>query len=156
MRSSGVGAAAAGLAKAAAQCPILGALRAYVDEEVRKMISWLAGMSGLLLLLTGGATEALIDATRQPNNPVVGPVHSRPIGGLQLDVEPRRAQVFVDGAYAGVVGDFRGYYNHLALPAGLHRIEVLTPGFLPLIFEVMVVPDRTVTYRWSLQEAPGE
>lgn len=119
------------------------------------MISWLVG-SGLLLLLTGGATESLIGATQQPNSPVVDVVPSRPIGGLQLDLQPRRAQVFVDGAYAGLVDDFRGYYQHLALPAGLHRIEVLTPGYLPLIFEVMVVPDRTTTHRWSLQEAPRQ
>src|SRR5688572_29054735 len=114
------------------------------------MISWLAGMSGLVLLLSGSAPEALLDAMRQPNNPVA--VQSRPIGGVQLDLEPRRAQVFVDGAYMGLVDDYRGYYGHLALPAGWHRIEVLTPGYVPLIFDVMVVPDRTVTYRWSLQE----
>src|SRR5207249_1377869 len=33
-----------------------------------------------------------------------------PIGGLQLDVEPRRTQVYVDGFFAGLVGDFSGYY----------------------------------------------
>jgi hypothetical protein len=32
---------------------------------------------------------------------------ARPIGGVQLDLEPRRAQVFVDGAYAGIVDDWR-------------------------------------------------
>lgn len=118
------------------------------------MISWLAGMSGLLLLLTGGATDPLIGSVGQPNNLIVAPVESRPIGGLQLDLEPRCAQVFVDGAYAGLVDNFSGYYRHLALPAGLHRLEVFTPGYLPLIFEVTVVPDRTITYRRSLQEAP--
>jgi hypothetical protein len=118
------------------------------------MISWLAGMSGLLLLLTGSGTDALVGTARQPNNPVTQPVQSRPVGGVQLDVEPRRAQVFVDGDYAGLVDDFRGYYRHLSLPAGVHLIEVLTPGYLPLTFEVTVVPGRTITYRWSLEEAP--
>ncbi len=77
------------------------------------MISWLAGMS-LFLLLTGGTTDALIGASRQSTNPVVQAGQSRPMGGVQLDLEPRRAQVFVDGVYAGVVDDFRGYYGHLA------------------------------------------
>ena len=64
----------------------------------------------------------------------------------------RRAQVFVDGAYAGIVDDFRGYYQHLTLPAGRHRFEIFTSGYMPLMFELTVVPDRTVTYRWSLQD----
>ena len=95
------------------------------------MMWWVAGMSSLLLLLTGGATETLTGATRQVSNAVQSD-QSRPVGGVQLDVEPRRAQVFVDGAYAGVVDDFRVYYQHLTLPAGHHRIVVLTsPGLTP-------------------------
>ena len=115
------------------------------------MMCWFAGMSGLLLLLTGGPTETLTGATRQASNAVQSD-QSRPAGGVQLDVEPRRAQVFVDGAYAGIVDDFRGYYQHLMLPAGRHRFEIFTSGYMPLIFELTVVPDRTVTYRWSLQD----
>jgi PEGA domain len=118
------------------------------------MVNWLAGMGGLLLLLTGGATDAPSGTTQTLNPPAVQPAQSRPIGGVQLDLEPRGAQVFVDGAYAGLVDDFRGYYQHLALPAGRHGIEVLTPGYVPLIFDVTVVPDRTITYRRSLEEAP--
>jgi hypothetical protein len=116
------------------------------------MISWLAGMSGLLLLLSGGSTESVIGAARQLNNPAVQPAPSRPTGGVQLDVEPRRTQVFVDGEYAGVVDQFRGYYQHLALPAGRHSIELVTSGYIPLIFDVTVVPGRTIAYRWTLQD----
>ena len=115
------------------------------------MISWFVGMSGLLWMLSGGADAG---SMAQLNNQAARPGQMRPIGGVQLDLEPRRAQVFVDGAYAGVVDDFRGYYRHLALPAGPHLIEVFTAGYMPLTFETMVVPDRTITYRWSLQEAP--
>lgn len=118
------------------------------------MVNWLVGMGGLLLLLTGGATDPLPGTTQERNTPVVRTAEVRPVGGVQLDLQPRRAQVFVDGAYAGLVDDFRGYYQHLALPAGLHRIEVLTAGYMPLIFDVTVVPDRTITYRSSLEEAP--
>jgi hypothetical protein len=115
------------------------------------MMCWFAGMSSLLLLLSGNATASLTGTTRQAGNTVQSD-QSRPVGGVQLDVEPRRAQVFVDGAYKGIVDDFRGYYQHLTLPAGRHRIEVLESGYLPLIFHVTVVPDRTITYRWSLQD----
>jgi hypothetical protein len=120
------------------------------------MMCWLAGMSGLLLLLTGGVTDAQNAANRQPTNPAVQANESRPVGGVQLDLEPRRAQVFVDDddTSAGRVDDFTGYYHPLMLPAGRHRIEVLTPGYMPLILRVMVVPGRTITYRQTLQEAP--
>jgi hypothetical protein len=117
------------------------------------MVNWLVGMGGLLLL-TGNPTHPLSEATQTLNPPVVGSAQSRPIGGVQLDLEPRRAQVFVDGAYAGLVDDFSGYYQHLSLPSGFHRIEVLTDGYVPLIFDVAVVPARVITYRQSLAEAP--
>lgn len=42
---------------------------------------------------------------------VVPPPEGAPIGGLQLDVQPWRAQVYVYGAYVGLVDDFNGYYQ---------------------------------------------
>ena len=71
-------------------------------------------------------------------------------GGLQLDVEPRRALVYADGWYVGVVNDFRGYYQHLEIGAGSHVIEIVAPDYDPLIIRVTVSPGRTTTYRGSL------
>jgi hypothetical protein len=79
----------------------------------------------------------------------------RPIGGLQLDVEPRRALVYVDGSYVGSVDDFSGYYHHLDLPAGPHAIELVADAYEPLLVDVMVTPGRTTTYRQSLNRSPG-
>jgi hypothetical protein len=112
------------------------------------MLCWLAATGSVLLLLSGAAGDQLTAAER--NSPAVQPAQARPMGGVQLALEPRRAQVFVDGQYAGLVDDFAGYYRHLRLPAGDHRIEVFASGYLPLIFDVTVVPDRTITYRQSL------
>jgi hypothetical protein len=70
-----------------------------------------------------------------------------PSGGLQLDFEPRRALVYVDGSHVGRVYDFSGYYRHLELPAGPHRVELVTPGYDPLFLDVVVAPGRTTTYR---------
>jgi hypothetical protein len=78
-----------------------------------------------------------------------------PTGGLQLDIQPWRAQAYVDGWYAGVVGDFTGYYHHLDLPAGPHRLEILAPDYQPLVIDVMVSPGQTTTYRGTLTFAPG-
>ena len=82
--------------------------------------------------------------------PALLPSDGRPEGGLQLDVEPRRALVYVDGLYAGVVDRFSGYYHHLDLAAGPHRIELVASDYDPLIVDVMVTPGRTTTYRGSL------
>jgi hypothetical protein len=71
-------------------------------------------------------------------------------GGLQLDVEPRRAQVYADGWYVGLVDDFSGYYHHLEIGAGPHVIEIVAPDYAPLIIQVTVSPGRTTTYRGSL------
>jgi hypothetical protein len=114
-----------------------------------QMMSWLAATSTVLLMLSGAAVDRLTAATER-NSQAVQSAPPRAMGGLQLALEPRRAQVFVDGLFAGLVDDFAGYYRHLRLPAGNHRIEVIASGYLPLIFDVTVIPDRTITYRQSL------
>lgn len=76
-------------------------------------------------------------------------------GGLQLDIEPRRALVYADGWYVGVVDQFSGYYRHLEVGAGSHTIEIVAMDFEPLVFDVAISPGRTTTYRGSLQRAAG-
>jgi hypothetical protein len=76
-------------------------------------------------------------------------------GGVQLDVQPWRAQVYVDGSYVGVVSDFTGYYHHLEVSAGPHVIAIVTPDYEPLIFDIFVSPGRVTTYRGTLRVASG-
>jgi hypothetical protein len=83
------------------------------------------------------------------------PLEGAPIGGVQLDIDPRRAQVFVDGTYAGLVEEFSGYFHHLELPAGPHDISVVASGYEPLSFHVLVSPGATLTQRASLSRAYG-
>jgi len=78
-----------------------------------------------------------------------------PLGGLQLDIEPRRALVYVDGWYVGVVDQFSGYYRHLDMGGGTHTFEIIAPDYEPLAFEIAISPGRTITYRGSLQRASG-
>ena len=68
------------------------------------------------------------------------PLEGAPLGGVQLDVEPRRAQVFVDGSYAGLVEEFSGYFHHLEVPAGPHDISIVADGYEPLSLHVIVSP----------------
>jgi hypothetical protein len=73
-------------------------------------------------------------------------------GGVQLDVQPWRAQVYVDGAYVGVVDDFKGYYRHLELGAGPHVIMIVMPDYDPLIVDMLVSPGQ-VSMRGTLNLA---
>jgi hypothetical protein len=71
-------------------------------------------------------------------------------GGLRLEVTPKTAQVYVDGAYAGVVDDFNGHFQHLDLTPGGHRIEVRQPGFQTLTIEPYIQPDHTTDFKGAL------
>ena len=89
------------------------------------------------------------------DQPYDQPYDQELIGGVQLDVQPWRAEVYVDGAYAGVVENFRGYYQHLDLVAGPHMISIFAPGYNPLFFEVVVSPRQTTTFRGTLTRTSG-
>jgi hypothetical protein len=68
-----------------------------------------------------------------------------------LDVTPRDAAVHVDGYYAGIVDDFDGSLQRLALEPGPHRVEIVAPGYESIVFEVNVRPYQTVQYRGDMR-----
>lgn len=109
-------------------------------------------VAGLFLLIAVSATSALVAQGPTPPSPAAASVQ-RPAGGLQIDVQPRRALVFVDGMPMGRVDQYSGYYKHLTLPAGYHFVEILESGYWPVAFNITIVPDRTLKYRAELQEA---
>jgi hypothetical protein len=74
-------------------------------------------------------------------------------GGLRLEIKPKTAQVFVDGAYAGVVDHYDGHFQHLNLMPGSHQIEVRAPGFQTLSFETYIQPDHTTDYKAAMVPA---
>jgi hypothetical protein len=75
-------------------------------------------------------------------------------GALRLKVKPRDASVYVDGYFAGRVDDFDGVFQKLRLEPGPHRVELRQDGFEPLLFEVRIQPDKTLTYTGELKQTP--
>jgi hypothetical protein len=73
-----------------------------------------------------------------------------PTGELRLQVRPRDAQVFIDGAYAGTVDDFDGTFQSLRLEEGEYNVQLVLPGYAPLEFDVHIIPGEKVTYRGDL------
>ncbi|MFZ3211350.1 MAG: PEGA domain-containing protein [Terriglobales bacterium] len=57
---------------------------------------------------------------------------------VKIDVNPSRAAVFVDGAFAGHVGEFKGGERALLIAPGAHRIKIALPGYQ--IFETDINP----------------
>ncbi|MEE2965669.1 MAG: hypothetical protein VX427_16190 [Acidobacteriota bacterium] len=71
-------------------------------------------------------------------------------GSLRLKVQPRFGEVFVDGYYVGVVNDYDGIFQRLRLEEGPHHIEIIETGFVPLEFDVLILPGETITYEGYL------
>ena len=76
------------------------------------------------------------------------------IGGIRLKIQPRDAQVFVDGYYAGLVDDFDGTFQSLRLEQGGHKIEIHMPGFEDLELDVHVQSGKTMTLQENLRPRP--
>ena len=70
-------------------------------------------------------------------------------------MSPVDAEVWVDGFYAGVVDDFDGTFQSLRLESGGYRIEIVAPGYEPLVFDVRITPGRKTTYRGDLIRSIG-
>lgn len=78
------------------------------------------------------------------------PVSEEPAAGtlrLELTGAGGGSQVYVEGYFVGTLDDVNG---ELRLPPGPHRIEVRASGQEPLSFEVIIVADRSITYRATL------
>ena len=72
------------------------------------------------------------------------------VGRLRLQVQPRDAEVFIDGYYAGQVDDFDGRLQGLTLETGGYSVEIRKPGWETLTFDVRVTPGRTTNYKGEL------
>ena len=65
-------------------------------------------------------------------------------GGVRIQGAPRNAEVYVDGAYAGIVDDYDGVFQRLDLEPGSHEIEIRTAG-RPLTYDVNLTAGQTLT-----------
>ncbi|HVQ13244.1 MAG TPA: PEGA domain-containing protein [Vicinamibacterales bacterium] len=76
---------------------------------------------------------------------------------VRLQVEPREAEVFVDGYYAGTVDDFDGTFQRLRVEPGDHEVEVFLPGHRSYQQKVYLQPGKTFNVRHEMETlAPGD
>jgi PEGA domain len=72
-------------------------------------------------------------------------------GSLRLKIDPKQAQVYIDGYYVGLVDSFDGAFQKLGIEGGGHRVELKAEGYEPLQFEVLITPGETVTYKGEMK-----
>jgi hypothetical protein len=81
-----------------------------------------------------------------------GGYSGQPYGGLRIDLPQRDAEVYVDGYFVGTVDNFDGRMQQANMEAGPHQIEIRSPEFEPIQFNVNIEPGRTITYRGAMRQ----
>jgi hypothetical protein len=82
------------------------------------------------------------------------PLRYNDFGALDLNVRPKKTEVWVDGQYVGTAGQFDGYPGHLWLGDGRHELIFYNQGFATVRREVKVL--EGVVLDISHRMAPGE
>ncbi len=72
-------------------------------------------------------------------------------GGASFDIQPADANLFVDGQYVGVVGNFGPSSEPLTLEPGQHRIAIQREGYRPLEWDVTIEAGQVIPYRGVLE-----
>ena len=81
--------------------------------------------------------------------------HASSYGRLDLNVKPKKTtQVFIDGKYVGVAGNFDGWPDHLWLERDTYELILYNPGYETIVRHVEVQPGVTIDIRETMQ--PGE
>jgi len=72
-------------------------------------------------------------------------------GGMSFEIQPSNAQVYVDGRYVGIVGQFSPTSQPLGLTAGRHHIQITAPGYRTMDFDADIVAGEVVPYQGTLE-----
>lgn len=75
------------------------------------------------------------------------------LGGLDLNVKPKKTEVYVDGNYIGLAKAFDGWPEYLWLPRGTYQLIFHNPGYQTVERELTVYPGVVLDVR--VQMAPG-
>lgn len=73
------------------------------------------------------------------------------LGEARLQVQPRHAQVFIDGYYVGVVDDFDGWSQRLRVEPGEHELEIYLEGYRSYRQKLLFRPGATLRIEHVLQ-----
>lgn len=100
-----------------------------------------------------GAPFEILPSTPQTESRTAPDEQLSQSGVLELEIEPRTADVYVDGFFVGTADDV--VQNGLVLRAGHHWVDVRSPGYDTLTLQVNIVIGQYVRYRRDLRLASG-
>jgi hypothetical protein len=71
---------------------------------------------------------------------------------LRLDIQPKRAAVFVDGSYMGHGGDFGGHFHSMLVSPGKHHLKVTLGGYKPYETDIDEVASSKSQMKIALEQ----
>jgi PEGA domain-containing protein len=76
---------------------------------------------------------------------------------LRIEVEPKDAEVYLDGYYGGIVDDFDGVFQRLRTSPGEHDLTLFHDGYRTVTQHVYLSPGSTFKVKLAMERlAPGE
>lgn len=72
---------------------------------------------------------------------------------FRLDIQPKRAAVFIDDAYVGHGGDFGGRFHSMLVAPGKHRLKVTLEGYRTYESEINPVANEKSRMKIALEKA---
>jgi hypothetical protein len=87
----------------------------------------------------------------QPGNSIDAQPAQANTGGLSFEITPNTAQLFIDGALVGTVGQFTPTSQPLGLTAGRHHVEVRASGYQTMSFDVDITAGQVIPYQGTME-----
>jgi hypothetical protein len=78
---------------------------------------------------------------------------AEPDSAVRLEVNPKEAEVYVDGFYAGIVDDFDGVFQRLRLPPGQHELILYHDGYRTAHQTMYLAADSTFKVHFNMEKA---
>jgi hypothetical protein len=72
---------------------------------------------------------------------------------LRLDIQPKRAAVFVDDGYMGHGGDFGGRFHSMLVSPGKHRLKITLDGYKTYETEIDAVASNKSQMKIALEKS---
>ncbi len=78
-----------------------------------------------------------------------------PSADLRIQVQPKQAEVYIDGYLVGTVDSFDGVFQRLDVPLGEHEITIYSPGYRTIAQRMLFRPRETYHIKDVMQPLPA-
>jgi hypothetical protein len=111
-----------------------------------------------ILVLAGVSTLTAVPVLAQYPYPPYGWGYRYDItGSARIQVDPEKAEVYVDGYFVGIADDFDGAFQRLHVEAGEHELQIHLEGYRTIRQKVLFRPRTTLKVTYVMEPlAAGE